>query len=216
MPEGIDAMKREQLVFLLVGLAFGLIVGYAAYAAWGKPGGAGFAAGPQAVPSPAGPMAPTQSGPAAGGSAFMQEFERLKARLEENPDDAASLVAMGDLALSAGMAQQAAHVYERAIALRPEDPDLLTVTGRTYAQLGDGERALELFHEARRLDPAHAASLYNIAMVEGLVLGRFDDAEQTLASLESEHPGMGGIDELRQAIAGARSEAGDNPAAGER
>ncbi len=209
-------MKREQLVYLLVGLAFGLLIGYAMYAAWGKGGTESLAAGPTAVPAPAGPMAPTQSGPAAGGSAFVQEFERLRARLDEDPDDVASLVAMGDLALSAGMAQQAAHVYERAIALRPDDPDLLTVTGRCYAQLGNGEKALELFGEARRIDPTHAASLYNIAMVEGLVLGRFDDAEKTLRSLETEHPDVAGIEELRQAVAGARREAGANPTPGDR
>ncbi|MDX1390240.1 MAG: tetratricopeptide repeat protein [Acidobacteriota bacterium] len=201
-------MKREQLIYLLVGLAFGLLVGYGAYAAWGKSGAEKIAGGPGAVPSPAGPMAPTQTGPTAGGSPFMQEFERIRTRLDQNPEDVAALVEMGDLAQSAGMWEQAVQVYERAITLRPDDPDLLTVAGRCYAQLGDGERALERLLEARRIDPDHAASLYNIAMVEGLVLGRIDDAEESLRKLETEHPEVAGIDELRDALAAARQEAG--------
>jgi tetratricopeptide (TPR) repeat protein len=196
-------VSKDEFVYLLAGVAFGLLVGFAIYAKWfaepvGEPGAA--------APAPAGQAAPAQgaSGP------FMEQFEQLKQRLDANPNDVPSLVAMGDLLYGGGAWDEAAHVYERALAIRPNDADLLTVTARCYAETGDGEKALGLLGKAIVVAPTHFAALYNTAMVQGLSLGRFDDAEETLKILDAEHPGAPEVAELRAALVEAREAAASN------
>jgi cytochrome c-type biogenesis protein CcmH/NrfG len=197
-------VNKDQFVYLMAGVAFGLLVGFAIYAKWfagpvGEP-----EAGP--APAPAGPSAPSQG----GRGPFMEQFEQLKQRLDANPNDVVSLVAMGDLLYGGGAWHEAAHVYERALEIRPNDADLLTVTARCYAESGDGEKALGLLERAIAVDPTHYAALYNTAMIQGLSLGRFDEAEETLEVLDAEYPGAAEVTELREALAGARGAAVPN------
>ena len=194
-------MSKDQFVYLVAGIAFGLLVGFGIYLVWfgGPLGGPGA----EAAPAPAGPSASSQ----AGGGPFMEQFEQVKQRLDANPNDIVSLVAMGDLMYGGGMWHEAAHVYERALAIRPNDADLLTVTARCYAEAGDGEKALGLLAKARAVAPTSFAALYNTAMVQGLSLGRFDEAEETLKILDAEHPGTPEVVELRATLAAARGAA---------
>jgi tetratricopeptide (TPR) repeat protein len=188
---GVTAVNRDQVIFLLVGVAFGLLLGFVIYVQWfdhptSAPG-----------PEPAGPAASEES-------AFLEQFESLRQRVDANPEDVVSLVAMGDLLYRQRMWHEAAHVYERALAVRPDDADILTVTGRCYAEAGEDDKALEYLNRARSVVPTHFAALYNIAMIQGLSQGRFDEAEESLKTLEAEHPGAPETAELRAAIVSAR------------
>ena len=208
-------VRRENLAFLLGGFAFGLLFGFGIYRTAieppvSPPGGA--APTESAMPSPAGPMAPTQTGPDARGlSPVMGELNQLRQRLEEDPEDLSALVQLGDLLFQIGMWSEAVRFYERGLEVSPEDPDLLTVSGLCYREMRQFDKALGRFNEAHRLDPSHWQSLYNTALVAGLDLGQFDQAEAALLKLESGFPSNPRLRELRKAITEAREKVSASP-----
>lgn len=203
-------MKRENLAFLIAGLAFGFLVGFGVFKAVAmRPVPKGEAAA-EAIPSVAGPAAPNSTmgaaPPASGGGApMMAELNALRARVTKDPKDAAAWTRLGNLFQDAGMFDRAVEMYGRVLALHPADANVLTDTGICYRELKDFDRALASFEKAQTADPANWQSLYNIAVVAGLDLRRFDRAEAAMARLGEVRPGDPNVAELRQAIETARS-----------
>ncbi len=151
--------------------------------------------------APAGPMAPTQTGPGTNSAAPMvAEINELKSRLQNRPDDVGALVRLANIYHDVSMWEQAITFYERALELRPDDPDVLTDAGTCFKGLGQFERALELFDRAREVAPEHWQSLFNKVVVAGFDLGRFDVAVAALEQLEAMDPPPPRTDQLRQAL----------------
>jgi tetratricopeptide (TPR) repeat protein len=67
--------------------------------------------------------------------------------------------------------------YERALELRPRDPNLTTDLGIAYRGLGDSEKAIALFRQAAAADPKHVQSRYNLGLVLHDDLDRSDEAK---------------------------------------
>jgi TolB-like protein/tetratricopeptide (TPR) repeat protein len=66
--------------------------------------------------------------------------------------------------------------FERALALNPNDPDLLAHIAPQLVLLGEAERAIELANEARRLNPTHPGS-YEMGLLMGFFFLRtFEEA----------------------------------------
>lgn len=206
-------MNRENLSFLLAGLAFGALLGFGVYHAWvTRPDSAAVVADVGGPPAPRGPQAPTAvGGPNAGGGAPMvAEINRLKRVLEQDSTDAAALLRLANLYHDAGMFQQAVSYYERLRKVRPQDPDVLTDLGVCYRGLREFDRALELFGEANRLAPRHWQSLFNTAVVAAFDVGRFDVASRALQSIEAIDPPPPDLDrtqiaQLRQKLEQAQA-----------
>lgn len=194
-------MKREQWWYLLSGFAFGVLVGLAV--AQGIHGRAK-AAGTGAIPSPAGPPAMGAQAPAPSGAPMMAEISKLKERIASNPQDIDALVRLGDLFYDIENWQDATVFYERAVAIRPGDPNVLTDLGFCYMSTGQFGRALELFDAASAADPTHWQSVYNAVVLSGVYMGNFDRAEQALDRLKSIKPDAPNLAELEQAIADAK------------
>jgi len=209
-------MKRENLIFLAGGFAFGILFGFALYRGVMEPPAdpaEGAATTGSSVPSPAGPMAPTQAGEGAGlPSSIMEELQLLKRQLEQDPDDLSALVRAGDMLFRMGLWDEALRFYERGLEVN-RNPDLLTVSGLCYREMRQFDEALERFSEAHRLDPSHWESLYNTAVVTGIDLGQFEKAEATLRELEAQDPSNTNLEELREAIGKAREEGNASPPA---
>ena len=198
-------MKREQLAFLVGGLAFGFLLGFGVYHAW-------YASPQQQGASPfANPVtnAP-QSMPAAGqpppaAAPMMAEINELKRQLQQDPKSLPVLVRLGNLYFDVQMWDQAAGYYEKAVEVQPDDPDLLTDLGTTYRGMGQLDRALDTFGRASALDPTHFQSLFNTVIVAGFDLGQFDRAEQAMHALEALSPPPPRLAELRAALDEARA-----------
>src|ERR1700752_4127343 len=124
-------MRRDHLAFLLGGLAFGILIGFALFKAVATRPGAAPEEASSEIPAPAGPAAPTQSLAAdgGGGAPMLAEINALKERVRANPSDAEAWVRLGSLYQQAGMAEQAVDFYERAVAIRPDDAALLNELG---------------------------------------------------------------------------------------
>jgi len=203
-------VNREQLTFLVGGLAFGVLLGAGVYHAVAtRPDTALEPAAATAPPMPRGPAAPTQTA-ASAAAPMIAEINRLKGVLQGEPTNAAALRRLGDLYHDAGMFQQAVGFYERALALQPQNADLLTDLGVCLRGLGEFDRALERFAQARRADPRHWQSLFNTVVVAASDLGRFDLAAEALGLLEAIEPrppelAGGELEQLRQAFERLRS-----------
>ena len=202
-------MKKDHLAFLLGGLAFGFLFGFGGYHAWfaaPRTGGSNPFANPvtQAPAMPAAAPAPSQ--PAAG-APMVAEINELKRQLQQDPRNVAALVRLGNLYFDVQMWPEAAGYYEKAVEVEPKNPDLLTDLGTAYRGMGRPDKALEAFTRASAADPAHYQSLFNTVIVAGFDLGNFERAEQALRALEALNPPPPRLDELRQALQQAQTQA---------
>ncbi len=203
-------MKRDNVAYLVGGLAFGFVFGFGFFhtLAWRpeRQMAAGSAA-PGAIEAPAGPMGPTQMGGSApvGAAPMIGRINDLKRRLQADPRDTAAAVELANLYHDAGMYRQAIGLYEQALAITPDEPDILTDLGICYQSVRDNDRALELFARAQSIDPKHWQSLYNSVVVLAFQLGRLDEAEASLTRLEAVRPGLPQTAELAAAVAQERS-----------
>ena len=211
-------LKKDHLAFLIGGLAFGFLFGFGLFRAIEHRPGKAAIEDTAAIPSPMGPAAPTQTGASGdgavgggGGAPMMAEINALKERVTANPKDAAAWTRLANIYQDAGMYQQAVAFYERAIEIEPANPNVLTDLGICLQELKQYDRALETLERAQKADPRHWQSLYNIAVVAGLGMGRFDRADAAIAKLTEINPAAPHLAELRDALKKAREAPASTP-----
>lgn len=112
-----------------------------------------------------------------------QPAEDVRARIAEalqktqkEPDSQAAWQELGNAYYDADMPQQAIEAYDRALALNPDDADVLNDQGAMFRQLGDFTRALANFEKALKIAPNNLESLYNAGYVNAFDLNRMDKA----------------------------------------
>ena len=208
-------MKREHLVFLVGGFAFGILVGFALFHA---------VANPPELPSGVAPTGIMGGGSSAGmsgagssgmgGAPMVKRINQLRRELDQDPVNMAAAVELADIYQRAGMFDQAAGFYEQALGIEAEHPQLLVNLGLCYRGLGRFEEALEVLKNANRLDPQNWQSLFNQVVVAALDLQRFEEAEGAMDALEAMPSVTGGPDEqqleqLREWLVTAQASAGE-------
>lgn len=111
--------------------------------------------------------------------------------------DAASYARRGAASESRGEQRQAIDDYDRAVAMTPDDPDLLDQRATAYARAGKVREALDDLDKSLRLKPAQPAVL-----VERAAMRRqsHDDAG-ALVDLRAADAAVGDSDDLHLAIA---------------
>ena len=206
-------MKREQLLFLVGGFAFGILVGFALFHALDNPPGLPSGEAPTGAMG-GGPTAGMSGGSDAGvgGAPMVKRINQLRRDLDQDPGNMAAAVDLADIYQRAGMWEQAAGFYEQALEIEAEHPQLLVNLGLCYRGAGRYEDALESFEQANRLDPQNWQSLFNKVVVAALDLQRFEVALGTMTVLEEMPSAPGGPDEeqlgqLREWLVAARSAA---------
>jgi len=207
-----SALKKDQLAFLFGGLAFGFLLGFGLFRAIDtRPGqGAGQAAS-GAIPSPMGPAAPMGSGTppqaaggAGGGAPMMAEINALKESVQKDPKDVQAWTRLANIYQDSGMFEPAIEFYKRASDLLPDNANILTDMGICYQELQQYDKALELLEQAQKADPSHWQSLYNMVVVAGLDLRRFEKADAALARLQQIRPDAPNLAVLKEALDKAR------------
>jgi tetratricopeptide (TPR) repeat protein len=118
----------------------------------------------------------------------MAEVQKLKAYVEQHPDDADAVLQLANLNFDIQNWARARDLYTHYLELRPKQPNTLTDLGITYRQLKDYDRALDLFKQAQTIDPAHWQSRFNAVIVLAFDLKRYDDAQSVLAELKKLQP----------------------------
>ncbi len=79
--------------------------------------------------------------------------------------------------MSRGRYEEARSVYKEALAIKSDDPGVLTNLGVSYLVAGDAQNAEKLLRQASALPGAPPEARQNLALAVGLQ-GRLDEAEQ--------------------------------------
>ena len=154
-------MKKENLIFVLTALIVGMLGGYLI-----------FSIGSTKHESPAGGGVPMGSGSPTDYQNRIAEEEKIVA---SDPKNLQALIMLGNDYFDTGQPEKAISAYTRALALKPDDPNVLTDQGVMYLQTGANEKALADFEKAQQIDPKHLPSLYNIGVVNNN-MKQFDKA----------------------------------------
>ncbi len=111
--------------------------------------------------------------------------------------DAGALVAAAEVRLGTGDIEAAREAAEAALALRPEEPRVHLVLGRTRLAAGLYGEAVDLFRRAMRLEPG-LADAYRWCGFALATTGRFRDAREAWEQWQQLVNGHGQDDEHRQ------------------
>jgi len=192
-------MNREHGLVLLVGLLGGFLLGYLAKEQMDGVQPARLAAATGVVPGgPSGPAGP--AGPDAAGANPMAEVNRLQQAIAANPEDADSILRLANMSFDIQRWERAGELYERYLALRPGDPDVLTDLGITRRARGDFDGALELFAQAQGIAPDHWQARFNEVIVRAFDQRDLPGATRALAELEARRPGDPDVARLAEEV----------------
>lgn len=136
----------------------------------------------------------------------MEEINALKTRVEQNPEDSEAVLRLANLNFDINRWERARSLYEQFLRLNPDNPDVITDLGVCYRQMGEGNRALELFQKAQSLDANHLQSRYNQVIVHGIDRKDYAEAFRVLEDLEGIDPGNSDVARLRVELERRQSE----------
>ncbi len=148
-------MNRESVIFgvsgIIIGFLLGILVGSKTM------GGASVQQQTTAVPQGA-------ASPASMGSlqARISELEKVVA---SDPKNVQAWVTLGNDYFDSQNPKKAIDAYAKALAINPNDPNVLTDQGVMFRALGFYDKALANFEKAYKVNPDHLQSLFNMGIV---------------------------------------------------
>jgi tetratricopeptide (TPR) repeat protein len=222
-------MNRENFLFSLVGIGFGLFFGFG-FASWANMRAGATLAGSSRMNQsqlPSNGVADQQRLESAAQAAVKQarenpsdyeaqmgaarasfQNERLDDALEFlmaanllQPDNLEPVIALGNINYDMGNYLAAEKWYTAALTKTPDDINVRTDLGLTFLLRNppDNERALAEFRRSLTIDPKHEPTLQN--MIVALTRkGDKTEARATLAKLESLNPEHPALPQLRSGI----------------
>ncbi|MBI4483814.1 MAG: sulfatase-like hydrolase/transferase [Acidobacteria bacterium] len=108
---------------------------------------------------------------------FAQALPRLEAVIAEDPGVFSAHALLGHGFYRQGQHRKAIASFERALQLRPDEPNALFYRAASHLQLGEYEEALRNFQQSARIAPAHFRVHHSMG-VAFLKLGRVEEAVQ--------------------------------------
>jgi tetratricopeptide (TPR) repeat protein len=97
-------------------------------------------------------------------------------KTESEPKNFESWRDLGNTYFDADMHAEAITAYNKALAIKPDDTDVLNDQGAMFRQTGDFAKALANFEKARLVDPYNLESLYNSGYVLAFDLNKIENA----------------------------------------
>jgi cytochrome c-type biogenesis protein CcmH/NrfG len=143
---------------VLIGGGFiaGLVVGVIIMNFAGSPGGSGGSSAPA-------PITGQQPGP--DRIKLSRDIAQLEEIIKKDPNNYQALVQLGNDHFDLGEAQKSVEAYQRALAIKGDDPNVLTDMGVMYRQLKDFPKAVAAFRRAAAASPTHPQSRMNLGVV---------------------------------------------------
>ena len=144
------------------------------------------------------PGGPSQAAPS---PEVFQRIEMNQKLVAKDPKLAGVWVQLGNDYFDTRQQQKAIDAYGKALALNPNNPDVLTDQGVMYRDLGRFDEAIANFEKSAKLDPNHVQSSYNLGVV--WANDKHDNAKATAAfnRVIAVAPGSPQAAEARRAIA---------------
>lgn len=191
-------MNRESVLFLFIGLLAGFIAGFMMHEAMASrqpaPNFVGMSEqlGPDAQPQfPQQPPPPSSGGPTVGGAGdpqeAMQQVQRLRQYVEENPQDLEALKLLAGLNGSIRNLSRAGELYERYLEQKPDDLEVLQVYGNLSYDQQNWRRAAELYEAYLKQSPESLEVRTDLGAVYRY-LGQYDDALEQFENVQGRDP----------------------------
>jgi tetratricopeptide (TPR) repeat protein len=197
-------MKSDAIAYGIAGILFGLIAGWVlgSQQAVARPSPAAAPQAAAAPPAGAAPRAPVLD---------EAQVTALKSVAQREPKNAAPRTQLANLYFDADRYDEAITWYTEALALTPNDVNVITDLGVCYYYTNQPDKALEQFNRSLKLDPKHTKTLLNVGIVKAFgkqdlqgaseawqqVMKLAPDspeaqaAKRALDSLQSAHPAIG-------------------------
>lgn len=200
-------MNRDNVLFVILGVLVGFIAGYLLHEVVAARQPQRLIHGGAAAMAP--PVAPADAPDEvqARAHAQLEEMRSLETYLATTPNDVRAVLRLANLSFSVGAWNRCTEMYGRYLELADETPDALSDLGVCYRELGEQERALELFDRAQTLDPGHWQSRFNEVVVLAFDLRDFARAERVLDELRGLQPGNRDVEALAAEVARRRDAA---------
>lgn len=176
-------MKKETLLIVVVTLIAGFIIGL--LVAQDDSG----SRTPAPAGAPGGPV-PTVS--------LQQKLGELKTIVTNDPSNFQAWVALGNAYFDSNQFMDSIEAYDKALAIKPDSPNVITDQGVMFKRLGWFDRAIENFEKANQIDPSHATSMYNLGIVYRYDLQDFPKAMEAWTKFLEISPTGPGSDRVRQ------------------
>ena len=112
----------------------------------------------------------------------------MRHRLEKYPDDFGAYFEIGALRMARLDSAEALPMIEKAVGIRPQDPEARNLLGSALVAVGRNTEAIEQFRAAIRLRSDYGTARYNLA--RALVrAGKYDEAIQSFNQIVQQFPG---------------------------
>jgi cytochrome c-type biogenesis protein CcmH/NrfG len=129
-----------------------------------------------------------QSSPAGQETDHAEHHRELEEAVKKNPQDLHAGIQLGNHLFDDNKPREAIRAYERALAIKGDNPDVLTDMGIMHRHLGEFGRAAELFTQAGTINPRHEQSRFNLGVVLFFDLNRKDEARKAWRELLGINP----------------------------
>jgi cytochrome c-type biogenesis protein CcmH/NrfG len=137
----------------------------------------------------------------APGPDYSLKISELKRRLQSNPNDVGLLVQLGNTYFDSNRYPESIEAYEKSLALRPGNPNVLTDLGVMYRRNGQSDEAVKRFRMAAEADPMHFQSRMNLGVVLFYDFRDSAGAREALQSVLAVYPQGPQADNARQLLA---------------
>jgi cytochrome c-type biogenesis protein CcmH/NrfG len=156
-------MSRDNLVFLLSGVFFGVLVGWIFGSERLAP-----------APAPAAVAAPAQTAGNGGQQTAPPPIDEARAgELQKvanaDPKNSAVRAELGNLYFDSERFDQAIPWYENALKLSPSSVEISTDLGVAYLYTNQPDRAIAQFENSIKIDPKHLKTWLNIGIAKAMV-----------------------------------------------
>jgi cytochrome c-type biogenesis protein CcmH/NrfG len=206
-PQPRKAGGDVQSKAILVGAGFiaGLVVGVVIMNFSGPSGGSGGSSAPAPI---TGGQMPQPQGP--DRIKLSRDIAQLEEIVKKDPNNYQAWVQIGNDYYDLGEAQKSVDAYGRALAIKGDDPNVLTDMGVMYRQLKDFPKAVAAFRKAAAASPTHPQSRMNLGVV---LMHDMNDKAGAIAAWE-DYLRVAPNDPNAQNIRGALQELKSSPAGG--
>ena len=203
-PAGAGIMNRERIMFSMVGMLFGILIGWIVGSQHAGPPPRA-AVPSSSVADSAGSSSASGSGRAAPPPLDVQRASELERTANAQPSNAAARVELANVYYDAERFDLAAPWYEAALKLDPKNLDASTDLGVCYYYLNQVDRALAQLDHSLSLDPKHVKTLLNQGIVRAFGKKDFTGAIDSWQKVIAAAPTSTEAQQAKQGIDGIRS-----------
>jgi len=143
-----------------------------------------------------------------------REIAQAEEIVKKDPGNYQAWVQIGNDYFDLGEAQKSVDAYAKALAIKGDDPNVLTDQGVMYRQLKEFDKALAVFRKAAAISPTHMQSRKNIGVV---LMHDLNDPKGAVAAWEDYlriAPNDPDAENIRRSIEELKSRSGGGGGAG--